>query len=361
MAKLPDNQASPTVQKIYKHYEESRGGYLGSGLGASLIGKECAREAWYKFRWCDGPGSGFSGRMLRLFETGELQEPRVVKILSDIKCKVHVKDPYTERQFHFTTCGGHISGSIDGVVLGLAEAPKTWHLLEVKTHSEKSFNHLKKNGVERSKPEHAVQMMIYMGLAELTRAMYFAVNKNTDELYTERLKFDKKKFKVLIDKGLRIINATEPMAKIRNDDKKPPCVWCGYRNLCHGDIVPPVSCRTCVHATPHMDPENSRAMWKCELHDELKVKSDQKRACDDHIYIPPLIPYAHPVDSGDGPWVAYKMNTDDRYFLNCGKQGFPAVDVPHYTSSELFNIKPDVIGDKYVEKIREMFDAEVVG
>jgi hypothetical protein len=40
---------------------------------------------------------------------------------------------------------------IDGVVLGVPESPHKPHLLEIKTHNEKSFNDLVKNGVAKSK------------------------------------------------------------------------------------------------------------------------------------------------------------------------------------------------------------------
>ena len=51
-----------------------------SRLGASSIGEECLRKIWMDWR---GYGSvEFDGRMLRLFETGHLQEDRIV---SDLK------------------------------------------------------------------------------------------------------------------------------------------------------------------------------------------------------------------------------------------------------------------------------------
>ena len=58
-------------------------------------------------------------------------------------------DPETGRQWRVEAHGGHFGGSLDGVALGLLEAPKTWHVLEFKTHSVKSFADLVAKGVLR--------------------------------------------------------------------------------------------------------------------------------------------------------------------------------------------------------------------
>ena len=95
-------------------------------------------------------------------------------------------DPETGRQWQVTALGGHFGGSLDAVAIALLEAPKTWHVVEFKTHSAKSFAMLKKEGVERGKPQHWAQMQVYMHLTGITRAMHVAVCKDTDEIHIER-------------------------------------------------------------------------------------------------------------------------------------------------------------------------------
>lgn len=56
-------------------------------------------------------------------------------------------DPETGRQFRVEAHGGHFGGSLDAVALGPLEAPKTWHVVEFKTHSAKSFAELVAKGV----------------------------------------------------------------------------------------------------------------------------------------------------------------------------------------------------------------------
>ncbi len=37
------------------------------------------------------------------------------------------------KQINFKLFGGHFAGSLDGVIRGIPEAPKTWHVWECKT------------------------------------------------------------------------------------------------------------------------------------------------------------------------------------------------------------------------------------
>src|SRR5690606_18060325 len=162
MAALPEMR-SPTVEAIYASYEaraaqERRRGYL----GGSEIGRESGRQSWYRFRWALRPA--FEGRMLRLFDTGHREDPRIIEELKRIGVEVHEKDESTGKQWRFTALGGHFSGGLDGVARGILEAPKTWHLLEFKTANTKTFKRVKKDGVERAQPVHFAQMQVYMGL-----------------------------------------------------------------------------------------------------------------------------------------------------------------------------------------------------
>jgi len=161
---------SPTIEAIYAAYEASAEDGFRLHLGASLIGKECLRALWYDFRWTTR--AGFPGRVLRLFETGQLEEARVVRDLRRTGATVLEVDPESGRQWRVEAHGGHFGGSLDGVALGLLEAPKTWHVLEFKTHSAKSFADLKRQGVRESKPRHFAQMQVYLHLTGMTRAMY---------------------------------------------------------------------------------------------------------------------------------------------------------------------------------------------
>ena len=121
MAPLPP-RASPTVEAILAAYEAEAGDGFREHLGASVIGRECDRALWYEFRWVTRAAQ--AGRMLRLFETGRLEEDRLIRNLRRIGVTVLDVDPETGRQWHVQAHGGHFGGSLDGVGLGIPEAPQ---------------------------------------------------------------------------------------------------------------------------------------------------------------------------------------------------------------------------------------------
>ncbi|MCW2311467.1 PDDEXK family nuclease [Rhodoferax antarcticus] len=306
MAELPDS-SSPTRDAIFAGYEADNSDGFRSHLGASLIGKECERALWYDFRWTTR--TRHPGRLLRLFETGQLEEARMVRNLRRTGATVLEVDPETGRQIRVHAHGGHFGGSLDGAAINLLEAPKTWHVLEFKTHSNKSFVDLVAKKVRDSKPQHFAQMQIYMLLTGMTRTMYVAVNKNTDDLYVERIDADATYAQSLLDKAGRIIFAVVPLARISEDVTWYQCRLCDHAPLCHGSADAPVAaqvnCRTCLHATP------VEGGWQCERHHKSLTDANQRAACEQHLYLPALVP-AQQIDAGED-WVYYQFPDGQRW------------------------------------------------
>ncbi len=287
MATLPE-PVHTTVNMIYTAYENDADDGNRPHLGASLIGHACERYLWMTFRWVDS--KKFPGRMLRLFETGSLAEARFVANLRRIGVEVHDTTP-DGQQWRVAALGGHFAGSMDGAGRGFPEAPKTWAVIEFKTHSEKSFTDLVKKKVQAAKPQHYAQMQIYMGETGMERAMYMAVNKNTDELYAEWVHFDPVEFAKLKARAERVIRAAEPPLRISNDPSWFVCKMCDFAEHCHGEKAPAVNCRTCAHSTPEM---NGDARWSCaHVNPDPNVSSIpiklQRTGCSQHRYIPILL------------------------------------------------------------------------
>ena len=273
MATLPNNLFSPTVDLIYSTYKNSPPRPL---LGASEIGAQCERALWYSYHHCKLPA--FSGRMLRLFETGKREEERIIRELR--QAGVYVRDLGNDgNQIRFEMFGGKFAGSIDGIVLGIPEAPKTPHLLEIKTANDKSFKQMLKNGVEHSKHQHYCQMQVYMGAFNLTRALYIVVNKNDDSIYSERIEFHKPTYDLLINKAERIVTSDAPLERFESFE----CKWCEYQKICNWEEMPRVCCRTCCH-------------WgRCET----------EEVCERHIFNPHLV-HSEAVDaSEEAGWILY--------------------------------------------------------
>jgi hypothetical protein len=150
-----------------------------------------------------------------MFDTGKREETRLLEELRGIGAQVWDTDPETGDQWRVVACNGHFGGSLDGVAKGLPEAPKTPAVLEFKTHNAKSFADLLAKKVHISKPQHYAQMQIYMGLMELERALYIAVNKDNDDVYVEWVYFEKDYFGKLIEHAQGLIDMTTPPPSFR--------------------------------------------------------------------------------------------------------------------------------------------------
>jgi len=253
-------------------------------LGASVIGHNCERYVWLSFRWAFR--EKFKGRILRLFRRGHLEERTVHDDLRAAGVSISTINPETRQQWRFDD--GHFGGSCDGVITsGLPEAPKTPHILEIKTHSLKSFNDLEKNGVTKSKPQHWAQMQIYMAAFDLDDALYYAVCKDDDRIYTERVKRDAGASMQLFAKAQRIIAADRMPAPLSTDPTWFECKWCPAHDLCHGSkLTKQVSCRTCAHSTAERDGRWTCAHWEMDIPDT----DAQRTGCDNHVLHPDLVP-----------------------------------------------------------------------
>lgn len=211
-------------------------------LGCSLLGRECDRALWYSFHWYTL--TRHSAKMVLLFNRGHMEEARFVAILKT--AGIHVQQHHTNgKQIRVEGWRKHGGGSTDGVVYGVPDDPTTWMVVEMKTHGDKSFTKLKEDGVQHAKYEHFIQMQMYAGRLGLTKMLYVAINKNTDEIWAEIIQFDPVIFARYENREKVIIEATAPPPKYRDNPKWQPCRFCDHVAVCHEGAVPYKSCRTC--------------------------------------------------------------------------------------------------------------------
>ncbi|MCP4552487.1 MAG: oxidoreductase [Bacteroidetes bacterium] len=234
-------------------------------LGMSQIGHSCERYLWYSFRWCYQ--EILSARILRLFERGHREEPAVIKALESAGIRVWGD------QTEISTCHGHCKGHNDGICLGVIEAPKTEHLLEIKTMSDKYFKEMKKSGLKVSKPIYYAQMQMYMKHLKLKRGLFISVNKNDDDLYIERVYPDNELVKELERKAESIIFSELPPKK-KYISTWYECKYCSAKNICHNGEYVEITCRTCECADLLPDGE-----WECAHHGISLSTGQQRLAC----------------------------------------------------------------------------------
>lgn len=261
-------------------------------LGASMLGHHCERWVWLSFRLA--VIEKFSGRILLLFGRGHSEEPRAIELLK--KAGISVDGRQTGVDF-----GCHVSGSADGVIESLGA------VLEIKTHSDKSFKELVKVGVKKAKPMHWVQMCVYGYGLKLKNALYYAVNKNTDEIHTEPLELDFELAAKYIKRGQTLAVEERIPPPISNNPSWYLCKCCAGYDFCHGSkTTKEINCRTCAHSTPKQN-----GTWRCERHDSDNVLFEHQLAgCDSHTLHPDLVPWE--LKGWHGDWsVVYEINGRD--------------------------------------------------
>ena len=248
-----------TLEKVRPHIGDAYRGEdssFRSHLGASVIGGECARAIWYGFRWFTKPQ--FGGRILRLFNRGHLEEARFIAILLSIGVQIYQQDE-NGKQFRISAVGGHFGGSGDGVAVGIPDLPVGQPCVtEYKTHNDKSFQKLKKEGVRAAKFEHYVQMQIYMRKMGIPAALYMAVNKNDDEIWAEIITLSSPLADQYIDRGRQIIILQEAPKRLSESPGWFACSWCDHKPVCHMSKAPERTCRSCVYSVAKED-----GQWYC--------------------------------------------------------------------------------------------------
>lgn len=341
MTALPPPKNS--TAELIDAYHAERQGKPRSHLGVSLLGHKCDRYLWLNFRWA--VIERFNGRMLRLFRRGHNEEQTVVNDLRAVGMDVQSTGSNQAR----VAFGNHVSGSIDGIIeYGVPEAPNKPHVLEIKTHSKKSFDELVAKGVHAAKPQHYVQMQVYMLGKEIDRALYVAVCKDDDRIHTERVRLDKEVAEMYVRRGHHIANTEELPPPLSQDPSWYVCKFCPAHEFCHETkLTKEVNCRTCAHATATLD-----STWTCARWGNAEIPyENQLTGCPSHVLHPALVPWQRA--ESDSPHEAVYV-IDGKRIRNGEKA--PSV----YASAELV-ANAAACGKPDAEALRVAFNGEIVG
>jgi hypothetical protein len=340
--KIPE-QTNTIESLIYAAYEADQEPPR-PHMGASQLGHPCDRWLWLQFR--HAVIERHNGRMLLLFKRGHEEEAKVVQHLR--KIGAHVQNVGSNQiGFDF---GSHVKGSADGVVSGLPQAPKTKAILECKTHSDKSFKELKTKGVKEAKPMHWIQCCVYGYGAKIDRALYFAINKNTDEIYTEWLHLDKEVAIKAIERGQRIALTDRMPEPLSADPSWHHCKFCDGHDQCFGSkTTKHVNCRTCAHSTAKSD-----STWHCAKWDDTIPLEAQRTGCESHVLHPDLVPWQRK----DGPdeWTAVYV-VGGMTIAN----GDPEQEGVYSSRELLANAAACASGDSFIAEMRRDFGGRIVG
>jgi hypothetical protein len=327
-----------SVSSLIDAHHESKPQEPRPHMGASMLGHPCDRWLWLNFRWVIE--QKFPGRILRLFRRGHNEEATIIQDLRAIG--VDVRGSQTAVKF-----GSHVSGSADAIAAsGVPESPNKPHVLEFKTASKKMFDGLVKDGVEKSKPEHFVQMQVYMLGLGIDRALYLSVCKDDDRIYTERVRLDKELAQKAVERGQRIALDDRMPPPLSTDPSWYQCKFCPAHGFCHKQELPKkFSCRTCAHSTAKEDDT-----WRCEKFGGSEIPLEfQRKGCDFGTIHPDIVPWKYRTEKDHVVW---ETPTGDI------AQGEPDAFV--YTAAEVL-ANPDACAKSLVADMRVLFDGKVVG
>ncbi len=215
-----------------------------SYLGASRLGVACERALQYEYAHAPvDPGRELPGRVLRIFEVGHVLEALAIRWL-----RLAGFDLHTEKadggQFGFSVAGGRIQGHVDGILAGGPETlglayPALW---ECKTMNARAWRETVKRGVAQAKPVYAAQIAVYQAYMEASvpgisqnPALFTAINKDTQELWFERVPFDGGLAQRMSDRAVRIIQATEAgelLPRLATTPTHQECKGCAWQDRC---------------------------------------------------------------------------------------------------------------------------------
>ena len=321
MARLPKStKHTKTALAIFDATAEHIDEWRRAHLGASVLGEECSRRIWYGFRWAVNPWRVLAakfkanpddekhpGQLFSLFGRGHREEPLLIKRMGWAGITI---DHWSVDRLRCKP-GGHLGGTMDGIGIGFPEAPKTDHVWDSKTANDKQFKIFRKMGLKRWNAKNYGQAQLYMHWSpdNLRRACYTVLNKNDDDIHSDRVPYVKAEATALETKGRQLSVMPEPPERISDDPTWWQCGFCDFHGVCqHGEVeMLERSCRTCAFVTSNPD-----GTWTCGKTDERLNVDAQKAGCSMHLFIPKLLPWDAEAYDEQGGTITYRRRDGSR-------------------------------------------------
>ena len=272
---------------------------------------------------------------------------RLRPVVKELQTREH-----SGEQIGYSDYAGHFSGHMDGAVLGIRSAPKTWHVWEHKQVQEKSFRrfqklideHGEKGALEQWNATYYAQAQLYMGYSTMKRHFMTVATPGGRDIMSCRTNFNPQDFEHFKEKALRILESEEAPPRISNKADYYQCRWCNFKETCHGTKVAQMNCRTCLHSAPVLEESTGvpgepawPGAWKCGFHSDLRGRDKQEQGCSEHLYIPDLIPYAEAVKVDKVNNQIVYCTDKQKVFVNANKNDWSS-DPMRFASKDLQHI-----------------------
>lgn len=207
-------------------------------IGASAIGDECVRKVWYDYNGY--PKKPFAADTLMKFEDGHRTEELTAQRLRLVP-NLQLITEKDGQQMGFSHFGGKFKGHVDGLILGLLQAPKTWHVWEHKACADKRYNDFtkakdiygEKQTLKNWDTKYYIQAQLYMHFFNLDRH-YLTVSGAGGRGYQScRTEYVREVALQYIDRAENILNAKSEPRRISDKPDFYLCRWCDFKDVCH--------------------------------------------------------------------------------------------------------------------------------
>lgn len=312
----------PTVDAIFAALEaedRAKPVYEGYGVSVSALGTDCDRKLFLDLRWASAP-EVVDGRKLSIFARGNEVEDRIVGYLRKAGLEVEDVDPATGKQWRLSLARGFLRGKADGTCIGVLEAPKARHVIEIKCLKAADWRAIRKHGLLAKKPEHWHQLHAGMAALGVDRGLYIAENADTRELLTERLHLDIEEANRQVARVERLVDAHDaPLGLLGNVSTEkqaekqratPPCRFCPHDGFCFDKTFVRRTCRSCLHFTFTEDGNGECARF------ERPLKPAEQRdgsECPAHLYLPTLVSGVQVDADPERETITYNMPDGSRW------------------------------------------------
>lgn len=228
-----------TLQRMYRAIEDAHVPDERDYLGASIIGHDCIRFLYYTYN--NYPREPFDAKTLMTFESGHRSEDLAaerLRLMPDVQLITHDENG---DQYGFSDFDGKFKGHFDGGILGIAEAPKTWHIWEHKECNERKFKefcklrneHGYKNVLKIWNPIYYAQGQVYMHYTKLKRHFTTVSTMGGRDYLSCRTDYNKQHAEEYVRKAEMVINAEKPPQRLSDKPDFYKCRFCDFKDICH--------------------------------------------------------------------------------------------------------------------------------
>lgn len=208
-------------------------------LGASSIGNPCERAIWYGYHMPElrKPMNDIGHLAVNCGHRSEDVMATYLRLVDGIE--LHTQDEKGD-QFGFVDLDGAFRGHIDGLIKGILQAPKTWHVWEHKSANHKKFGefqnakrkHGEKEALRQWNVVYYAQAQLYMHYMDLKRHYTTVSLAGVRDFDSCRTEYNRDYAEGLRAKAQRVVDAKQEPSGISTKPDYYLCRFCDYKEEC---------------------------------------------------------------------------------------------------------------------------------